>query len=167
MKLLIKPTFMYTHAPTAEYHNPPARCPQHIERSGMHLQHRRLCKHKWQSVCKRAIEMPLYGVYPLLIVLHDWENKHIGSVTQPALSVTAQAWHDPNEQSTPKHFRRTHLFRAFVGGTATFTCRLLRGSCKAFVWKRSVSNANPHKHQTLHVRGQKAFRVHGYSSLVI
>lgn len=164
MKLLIKPTFIYTHAATAEYHNkPPARCPQH-----MHLQHKRLCKHKRQNVCKRAIEIPLYGLYPLLIVLHDWKNKHIVSVTQLAPSVTLQ----PDKLTRPewtinsKTFSvYTPFFLAFVGGTATFNCRLLQGSCKAFVWKRSVSNANPHKHQTLHVHivhGQKAFGVHMY-----
>lgn len=51
---------------------------------------------------------------------------------------------DLNDPSSRKHFQPCTPFSpAFVwGGTAAFTCRLLRGSCKAFVCKRSVSNAN-------------------------
>lgn len=50
----------------------------------------------------------------------------------------------------------THLFSMHLlgDGYTTFTCRLQRGSCKVFVWKRSISNANLHKHQALHEDGR-------------
>ncbi len=50
----------------------------------------------------------------------------------------------------------THLFSMHLlgDGYTTFTCRLQRGSCKVFVWRRSVSNANLHKHQALHEDGR-------------
>lgn len=154
-------TRMYTHAQQLKF-----------KTTRLHAAHRaipacvcsllQLCKHKCQSLCKRANKMAL-SVYSLLIVLqqctkkhhckrHSWHEKTCHGTAGYSTGLKHRSGLNDNISSETFSAENTHLFSMHLlgDGYTTFTCRLQRGSCKVFVWRRSVSNANLHKHQALH-----------------
>lgn len=164
-QLTVKPTCMYTHAPTAEIQNNSLACSPQSDScecllSAPALQ-TQMSKPMQKSQQNGTVGLPsahcftpLYRKKATLQVTLIIRRVAARPVTVQASNTEAVWMITINSETFSAQY--THLFSMHLlgDGYTTFTCRLQRGSCKVFVWRRSVSNANLHKHQALHEDGR-------------